>query len=406
MIMRSVPLATVFSVACIISAFSGEAYACHCASSFRGQNSWETAKLEAASAAAIFEGVPEHVEMKWDVLTAKNGDLISADTSSWGVSSRPHMTVTFRVQRAYRGNLGSEVQIDTGLGGGDCGAGFNTGLTSLVYAYGPDLDHLAVSMCSPGGWIGDSDQETRLRFLRKEHPTASDLLLRHRWIGPGTQRDRERRQHIFNEREKRYASATGQICGNIIPTSAKGSLTGRISFLPTVGYSPFNSVTEEVKEDGSFCSRPLGPGKYYVYFEGGFDEKKAADVFYPGVNDRMAAAGIEVAANRTESITFNVPMQKAYSVVGLVSTDDKSGLGSNDLSVALLSPDGRIRYRQSVSFEGFLPLPKTKYFHLENVLPGHYIALVLADRGGYTKKQEVDVATHMKMISLVLLHKK
>ena len=158
--------------------------------------------------------------------------------------------------------------------------------------------------------------------------------------------------------------------------------------------------------DGSFCSRRLGPGKYYLYFEGGFDEKKAADVFYPGVNDRMAATGIEVAANRTDSITFNVPTEKAYSVIGLVSTDDKTGLGSNDVSVALLSPDGRIRYRQSVSFEGFFPLPKTKYFHLENVLPGHYIALVLADPGGYTKKQEIDVATHMKMISLVLLHKK
>src|SRR5882762_3290919 len=137
--MRPLLLARILSLVCIVTAVSGQACACTCGGGSHNSNAWEIARLEASSSAAIFEGVPERIEMQWDGLTAKNGDLVSADTSSRDLSSRPHMTITFRVQRAYKGNLGSEVQIDTGLGGGDCGAGFNTGLTSLVYAYGPDL---------------------------------------------------------------------------------------------------------------------------------------------------------------------------------------------------------------------------------------------------------------------------
>jgi len=64
-------------------------------------------------------------------------------------------------------------------------------------------------------------------------------------------------------------------------------------------------------------------------------------VFYPGVSERIKATTIEINAGETQSnISFKVPVQNTYSVRGIISTNDKSGLDSRSVYVSLVSLDG------------------------------------------------------------------
>ena len=365
-----------------------------------GGNAWEIAQRRAARAAAVFEGTPQHFEFQWNPLTAKPGDLAPADSPAgepdlqW--KTGPRMLMTFRIQRAYKGALERAVKIATGLGGGDCGAQFQPGLSYLVYAYGSAPGELSVSMCSPGGWIDSGSFATDLRYLRKERPIASDLT-------PFDPRAFERLQQ--QGYKERYAARTGVICGTVI-AGAPGNHSQMISFLSTMGHST-RPPTTEVKQDGSFCSQGLGPGRYYLYFTRGL----VSALFYPGVVERTKAIAVEVSAGQSLSnIVFKVPTQKMYSVQGFISTNDKSELTEESVSVWLMGLDGATQqalYSQAVDFRGWFPLSKVKYFRIENVLPGHYRACALiAGRGWFTRTVDVDVTTRARFIFLELVHKK
>jgi hypothetical protein len=399
------------AVACIAAIATGQASACKCGSNFHGKNTWELAKLEADGTSVIFEGMPERFEVQWNVLNAKEGELISSEDSADKYSHLPGMLVTFRVQRAYKGELGPEIQIKTGLGGGDCGAVFAPGLTYLVFASGPGVADLGVSMCSPGGWIGSQSVATELRYLRKERPLAGDLVPLRPWTAAEYAAQEGQRQRDFEDNQKRYAAVTGKICGNLTAEKLKDGNTGLLSFLSTAGYSPIEHPTANVNHNGSFCSGRLGPGKYYLYFARGSDTGMMSAVFYPGVTEKAKATTIEVSAGQTQSnISFEVPLQNTYSVRGIISTNDKSGLDSRNVYLSLISLDGGPflqRYSQPVDFQSTLPFPKTKYFSFENVLPGRYTAYVsILGHGWYMKKEEVSVTTHSKFIFLQLEHRK
>jgi hypothetical protein len=127
------------------------------------------------------------------------------------------------------------------------------------------------------------------------------------------------------------------------------------------------------------------------------------------VTDRIDATTIEVRAGQTQSgVTFKVPTQKTYGVRGIISADDKSDLnarGPGGVYVALINIDSLAflaAYRQPIDFQGSFPLPRTKYFSFDNVLPGRYLIYVIGP-GAFTKKEDVIVTTHMKFISLELL---
>lgn len=361
---------------------------------------------------AIFEGTPERFELQWSLLDAKEGEWIPTAAESAAPSSDqwPRMLVTFRLQRAYKGDLGPKIQIKTGLGGGDCGAVFAPGLTYLVFAGGSTPNGLQVSMCSPGGWIGGSRSAVELRYLRKEHPIASDLALIKRWTDKDYAAQEEQRRREFEEDRKRYEMATGKICGTVVVDKTKDGNTGILSFLSTTGYSPIEHPTANVDADGSFCSPPLGPGKYYLYFTRVSGETLTSAIYYPGVTVRSKATAVEITAGQTQSsIALRVPAQKTYSVRGFISTNDKSGLTANSVQISLVNldcPSIYTRYDQSVDLQGSFLFPKTKYFNFENVLPGRYgVYVSLFRRGWFTKKVEVNVSTHMRFISLELVHK-
>jgi len=409
--MRFVFLLRLAAVACVMTIAAGQIFACTCGSSFHGKNALEVAKLEAQGPATIFEGTPEHIELQWSLLNVKEGDLIPANLTGGVINRDPRMVVTFRVQRAYKGDLGAEVQVSTGLGGGDCGAVFAPGLTHLVYAGGPNLSELSVSRCSPGGWIGNSEVATSLRYLRNERPTAGDLAPYRPWTVKESAEQKQQREHDFEERKKRYAAVTGSICGTVIFENARGTKAGSVSFLSTKGYSPVEHPTSEVKQDGSFCSDRLGPSKYYLYFTGGSDEGLTSALYYPGASDRAKATAIEIRAGEAQSnITFKVSEQKTYSVCGFIFASDKLEPIASDVSVVLVRVDGtpyQTWYQQTIDLRRSSPLPKVKYFNFENVLPGRYIAYVsVLGQGWFTRTEEVIVNTHMKFISLELKHRK
>ncbi len=404
-------------VGCIAAIATGQACACKCSSNFHGKTPWEEAKLEREAYNVIFEGTPVHLELQWNLLTAKEGEWIPTGNSGAQPGEEPVMLVTFRVQKAYKGVLGPEVQLKTGLGGGDCGAVYEPGLTYLVFASRPSRGYFEVSMCSPGAWSGASTVATELRYLRKERPIASDLALIRR---PGDKEyaaQEAHRSRDLQDDRKRYAAATGKICGTVSAEKTKDLNTGLLSFLATTGYSPARHPTANVNPDGSFCSGQLGPGKYYLYFDrssdGGLTSSGLTSAtYYPGVSEQSRAATIEVSAGQTQSnISFKLPAQKTFSVRGTVSIDDKSGLEASRADVVLIAPDDGpfpFLYSEQINLQSRFPLPRLKYFDFEHVLPGRYFAYVFLEFGGglYTKKTEVNVTTRSKFILLQLIHKK
>jgi hypothetical protein len=399
------------AIAFIAAIASSHTLACKCSSGFHGKNGWELAKLETEGSAAIFEGTPERFEVEWSVLNANVGELIPTENPAAGPGQGPRMVVTFRVQRTYKGELGPEIQVKTGLGGGDCGAVFSPGLTYLVFAVKLDARDMGVNMCSPGGWVGGSSAATELRYLRKDRPVGSDLAPIRGWSEKEYAAQEERKQRGFEEDVKRYAAVTGEICGTVTAGKTIDGNSGIVSFLFTAGFSPYALPTANVNSDGSFCSKRLGPGKYYMYFTRSSNEGLASAVYYPGVSERERATVVEVNAGQTQSgISFKVPAQETYSVRGVLSINDRSEVGAHVAYVTLVSLDRGpclAQHSQRIDFEVSSALPKVKYFKFENVLPGRYTAYVSGlGRGWYTRKEEVSVTTHMKFVSLELFHQK
>jgi hypothetical protein len=265
-------------------------------------------------------------------------------------------------------------------------------------------------MCSPGGWIGGSNAATALRYLKKERPIAGDLALIRRWDEKEYAAQEAERRRDFAEYEKRYAAVTGQICGRVAAEKTV-DMAGTVAFLSTAGFSPNQHPTAYLGADGSFCSGRLGPGKYYLYFSRHSDEVLTSAVYYPGVSEKEKATVVEVKPGETESgVTFQVPVQESHAVLGVLSIYDSARVGKHSAYIQLVDLEGSPfpwRYSQRLDFESSSAFPKLKYFAFANVLPGRYTAYISGlGKGWYTKKEEVDVAAHMRLVSLELVHQK
>jgi hypothetical protein len=263
-------------------------------------------------------------------------------------------------------------------------------------------------MCSPGGWLESTEVATELRYLRKERPTTKDLAPILHWSQAGWDKQQEEHQRRVAESRKRFEAATGKICGTLVYADSKDNGEGSVAFLSSLGYSPNSPDYAEVKEDGSFCSRNLGPGKYYLYFVQQDDHGASAALYYPGVADIAKATPIEVRAGQTQSnIVFHVARETSYSVRGFVSADDRSTLDSEPVesSVGLVRSDGDRRVWYGAKTQVRL-LPRVKYFKFDNVVPGRYFVFVQTRAGWVTRKVVVDVTTHPKFISVDLVRKK
>jgi len=81
------------------------------------------------------------------------------------------LRVRFMLQRSYRGVEGTEVEVVTGMGGGDCGYQFIKGTTYFVYAYRNLRDNrIQTSTCTRTRTLTDAGED--LAFFR-ELPNAA-----------------------------------------------------------------------------------------------------------------------------------------------------------------------------------------------------------------------------------------
>ncbi len=107
------------------------------------------------------------------------------------------MTYTFAVQKSFGGIVGAEVEVGSGLGGGDCGYEFVQGMQYVVYAYrDPRSNRLSTSICTRTKPVGAADED--LAFLsslsdRASGVTISGAVLTHRALVEGVQTPLEKR---------------------------------------------------------------------------------------------------------------------------------------------------------------------------------------------------------------------
>jgi hypothetical protein len=389
---------------------AGKVMACKCGGDSRyGETAWDLAKHRSQSS-FIFEGTVERVDLRWSILDAKEGDLIPTYPPSTNLDQGPHTVVNFVVNRIYKGELGSQVQVKTGLGGGDCGAGFVPGLKYLVYLNASDANDFATSMCSPGGWIESESIASDLRFLRRQQPLRIDLI-KFKPYSARTQREltteKTRREREYERYKQQRAKITGKVCGKILwEQPPRDSYYGTVSFLPTKGYLPREIPYASVNEDGSFCSDPLLPGKYYVRYARALHDAQATSLYYPGVSDYEKATSIEVKAEETHSgVNLKVVQQEVFSVRGFLFAKEFPQSSENIVSVVLFRLNGDPSIDSYSTFVG--GIPPLGYFSIQNVLPGRYAVYISGPGAGWlSRKREIVVEKHSKFIWLELIHKK
>lgn len=92
-----------------------------------------------ADSDAIFLGRVSEIEEIW----RPEGEGRRSDEPAW-----PERRVRFVIEEVFRGVDGTEVEVTTGMGGGDCGYGFEVGESYLVYAYGAASGRPATGICT------------------------------------------------------------------------------------------------------------------------------------------------------------------------------------------------------------------------------------------------------------------
>lgn len=138
-----------FLLACplVLTALAARAEACSC---MMGQQ--PCAAFGAAS--AVFVGTATEVRVK-EAAKSKSREKLD-----W-----TPVVVRFAVLQPFQGVEGTEVEVTTGRGGGDCGYYFRRGESYLVYAYGGrDGKPLATGICTRTRPVSDASED--LEFLR------------------------------------------------------------------------------------------------------------------------------------------------------------------------------------------------------------------------------------------------
>lgn len=119
-VMRS--LIVIAAIAVLFAVLTPSANACSCGSPGLPCEAY-------GAAAAVFVGTPISIRQTNEMWTSR--------------------AVKFSVEQSYLGVAGTEVEVFTGSGGGDCGYYFEVGQRYLVYAYrNRNKEHLTTSICS------------------------------------------------------------------------------------------------------------------------------------------------------------------------------------------------------------------------------------------------------------------
>jgi len=159
----------------------------------------------------------------------------------------PGYSMRIAVDEAFRGSLGTEVIIETGSGGGDCGTPLEPGDKYLIFAYRNDKGELWTGLCSGNQRLtGNPDAEKILQLFRTLTKTDAGTIFGFVWQSKVGWRDDD-------------------VGDNSPPQPMKKLLIHAVSD----GYTTFTQTTEK----GTFEFQGLPPGKYKINPElpGGLD---------------------------------------------------------------------------------------------------------------------------------------
>lgn len=104
--------------------------------------------VEANACSCAGKGTPCQDYWKASAVFIGTVTYSSPYTSKLGEYAANGRLIRFAVERAFQGVTAKEVEVRTGLGGGDCGYGFRLGGQYLVYAYRDGEKRLATGICS------------------------------------------------------------------------------------------------------------------------------------------------------------------------------------------------------------------------------------------------------------------
>jgi len=320
------------------------AFGCSCVPPPPGiKNARELAEWRTHGVSTIFEGTVEAAEMKSPLLEASAGDIVPANLDQ----STPVMLVRFSASRWYRGVQHQHLQVETGLGGGDCGFAFEIGKQYLVYAYKDDSGRLSTGICSATASLEES--RSNLAYLRREA------------IVPQGSRTSS---HISGSK----------LCVRILKAHSADLGDGKLSLFHVGSASPIPSEELAPDEMGNLCAANIDPGNYHLLFEEVTEESPTSFVYYPGVTSLSEATSIIIKPGQTTSdIEFKIPPQPTFSVAGVISIPNNSHLSAS-IKVMLISADQpflALPYAQDVAPDGTFLFPK--------VLPGRYWGFVDVD---------------------------
>ena len=142
--------------------FGDEARACMCASGPPPcQSYWQ--------ASAVFVGVVTGATMKKPPKMELEEIRRRADA---GEDMRTWRVFHIAVERSFRGETGTQVDVYTGMGDYDCGYGFRVGGRYLVYAYYDEKSaRFSTSICTRTAPIGEADED--LEYIESLSKNAS-----------------------------------------------------------------------------------------------------------------------------------------------------------------------------------------------------------------------------------------
>ena len=313
----------------------------------------------------IFEGRVEKAELKWPGLDAPVGAIVRAN----GEEDPPTILVTFSVSRMYQGVAQPNVQVETGLGGGDCGYPFEIGKQYLVFADKRESGRLETGICTGTALLEDSTAN------------LADL----------------RGDPVPESAPSQPQGATGQLCARVVRDGATQADPDGVLLVSVNAASPLAADDAESDGKGSFCAADVRPGKYLLLFAPDGHESPVTFAYYPGVTKTSEATQIDIRAGQALSLVFRIPQQNTYSVRGKVATSGKSPVP--DSQVVLVAADQPFRgptYLADISEDGS--------FHIPKVLPGKYWGFVTVDDEGWsTRKAELVVDKDLDGVALVLI---
>jgi len=287
------------------------------------------------------------------------------------------MIYKFSVEQSYLGVEGSEIEVFTGSGGGDCGYAFKNGQRYLVYAY-PYLERLITSICTRTKPFSSANED--LAFLGNLSSAASGATIYGEVkLGPSTkdepkpldasvsltiEGENERKEirpdaqgrfrlgglrpgkfkvkldlpdtlTVFQpERELTiadrgcasviyYLSENGRVSGRVIDENGQPVAKILVSLVAPDTSEPTNYVKlERTDEEGNYSFSGVPRGRYiiainYNRFPDPNDSTNAYPrAFYPGVTDRPHAEVITVESGAKVMVhDTRLPARRPASIV-------------------------------------------------------------------------------------------